>query len=205
MEAPHLMTDLLANRDTLLAGLEEDWLADYDWLQERLRATNVAEDSDYQRRFGRFYVFRGVGKAFIASYFRILEREKDSLSVDFAEILRELPGVRVEFSFTSKLVATVNPYMPVYDRFVAICLAAYGLDLGVDGDRDERLRQVILNYVCLVEATGALIRDNRFQILEESFDEAFPRFQHFTAIKKLDLFLWQRGQLPCIGSHSGCL
>lgn len=207
MEAPHLMTDLLANRDTLLAGLEEDWLADYDWLQERLQETNVAEDSDYQRRFGTFFVFRGVTESWRASYFRILEREKGKSSVIFCEVLMELPVVnnRVEFSFTSKLVATVNPYMPVYDRFVAICLAAYGLDLGVDGDRDERLRQVILNYVRLVEATGALVRDNRFQILEESFDEAFPRFQHFTAIKKLDLFLWQRGQLPCIGSYNGCL
>ena len=71
--------------------------------------------------------------------------------------------------------------------------------------RHPRSRSSILNYVRLVKATGALVRDNRFQILEESFDEAFPRFQHFTAIKKLDLFLWQRGQLPCIGSHSGCL
>ena len=131
-----LMDHLLSNGDALLAELDRDWLEEYDWLQERLPEIDVAEDKCFRSRFMLFYkcyVGRGVidDRPFQDAYFGILESEKDNCSVSFAEVLKALPlsGGKVQFSFASKLVATVNPNNPVYDNNVQECLRKHNLGL----------------------------------------------------------------------------
>ena len=188
-----LMACLLVNRNDILCAMDQDWLAMYDRLQKRLRETNVAKDPSYQSTFRDFYRLRAIDSP---SYFRILEREKDNLSVCFADVLREFPGTRVHFSFASKLVATVNPDNPVYDSRVYEVLAAHGLRLDTyfGSKREKKLEQTISNYRLLNETTGELVNHPDFSTLKTAFDKRFPCFSCFTDIKKLDLYMWWSGQ-----------
>lgn len=186
-----LMDHLLGNRIGLLAGLDEAWVSKYDWLQRNLHARNVAEDLLYRTRFRDFY-FRGVGTGdrFKDVFFGILQREKDNPSVSFEETLAELPDLATGKrppSFTSKLIATINPDKPVWDNNVWKCLSAYRLGKRVNSSNVE-------NYRRLVETTIALVENPAFATLRDSFDHRFRHFAHFTDMKKLDLYLWECGR-----------
>ena len=185
-----LMAHLLGNKDDLLAGLDEDWVSEYDWLQKRLPTHNVAEDHLYRLRFRGFY-FRGAGvnDRYQDSYFKILEREKGNPSVSFKATLNELPELPIgkpSPSYTSKLVATVNPNRPVWDSNVWECLRNHGLGM--------RAVSHVEDYRRLVETTGSLVENPDFATLRASFDDTFSRFADFKDMKKLDFYLWQCGR-----------
>lgn len=190
-----LMNHLMKNKDTILAELDEKWVREYECIQKGLPETNVAECYEFRRRFKGFY-FKGAGvnDRFQDSYFEILEREKGNPSVSFKSVLEELPKLPtggLPKSYTSKLVATVNPNKPVYDSNVWKCLSKYGRGKKTKG---TKFCLAVENYGRLVETTDALVKDPSFATLRSSFDDKFNRFAHFTDMKKLDLYLWSAGR-----------
>lgn len=102
-------------------------------------------------------------------------------------ILYERPDRTV---FSSKLVATIRPEMPVYDKHVRANLL-----LALPGNYmapDVRVREFITVYCSLELRVAAIVRNSLFvQDLRPLFDTRFPTYSHFTDVKKLDLFLWQ--------------
>jgi hypothetical protein len=100
----------------------------YCWLQARLRNSNVAIDPEFQRRFNRYYRVRG-DENWRSTYYAVMESAKTTTPV-FSAVLSELARQtgRVEASFASKLVATIDPNQPVVDTHV---LHWFGLRLPV--------------------------------------------------------------------------
>ena len=98
----------------------------------------------------------------------------------------------MQFSFTSKLVATVNPSKPVYDSRVYEALAAHGVRLQgtYSPSWEDKFARAIINYDMLSETTAAMVKHPEFAALKTAFDKRFPCFSHFTDIKKLDQYLW---------------
>ena len=192
-EIRRLMACLLVNRDDVLFAMDKDWLATYDCLQKRVKKTNVATDFRYKRKYREFYGFRIDASL----YFRILEREKSNLSVCFNDVLRELSEKRVQISFASKLVATINTDRPVYDSHVREDFAAHGVRFGTYNGKqmEQKLKNAIKNYRLLVETTDALVKHPDFATLKASFDKKFPHFCGFSDIKKLDIYMWWSAQV----------
>lgn len=188
-----LMACLLVNRDDVLRAMDEDWLGTYSCLQKRLQKTSVATDLSYQSTYGDFYRFRRIDGP---SYFRILQREKLNRSVCFDDVLRELSPERVQLSFASKLVATVNPDKPVYDSHVREVFATHGIRFGTYHGKkmEKKLEKAIENYRLLVDTTRALVENPDFANLRDSFDKRFHDFRDFTDIKKLDAYMWWSAQ-----------
>ena len=93
-------------------------LAKYEWLQGELPLRDVSSDQEYQKRFGGFYRVRRHSTWRVA-FFEILERSKPA-PISFGHALRALHAAtgRVEASFASKLVATLDPAQPVIDSVV---------------------------------------------------------------------------------------
>jgi hypothetical protein len=136
---------LIERRGAILKRLEANLpdLRTYAFLQDALHQTNVASDKEYQRRFRGFYVVRR-GSEWSEIFFGALERQKRSDEVTFPDVLRALFALisRVEGSFASKLVATINPKAPVLDSYV---LANLGISLPSqyrpEGDVGEGLQR----------------------------------------------------------------
>ena len=189
-----LMACLLVNRDDVLRTMDEDWLGTYYCLQKHLQKTSVATDFRYQSKYRDFYRFRRIDDPL---YFRILQREKLNLSVCFDDdVLRELSQERVQLSFASKLVATVNPDKPVYDSHVREVFSTHGIRFGTyfGKEKEKKLEKAIENYHLLVDTTYALVENPGFANLRDSFDEHFHDFRDFTDIKKLDAYMWWSAQ-----------
>jgi len=101
---------------------EPDWekievgLNKYKYIMKRFQEVNVEDDKDFQKRFNGFYKLRQKNERFYHTFYRKLESSKGE-NITFGEVLsyffKELNTY--ESSFSSKLVATHNPSLPVWD------------------------------------------------------------------------------------------
>lgn len=106
----------------------------------------------------------------------------------FEEILRffwERLG-RVEASFSSKLLATVNPDMPVWDREV---LKNLGLKPPLFHDR-YRIAKTEKLYNAIIRWYSTYLKTERGKSQLLAFDQRFPQ-SGISDLKKIDLILWQ--------------
>lgn len=162
------------------------YLDAYLWLQAHRDACDVRSDASFRKRFNAFYKVRR-GRDWQDKFFDLLERRKGRAS-SFAELLDALHRAtgRYEASFASKLLATIDPNMPVIDSIVLrnldVRLPAYGSDC-------RRSRIVELHGRLLASLNGFLKTDvGRY--LVERFRAAYPDAD-VTEVKMLDLVLWQ--------------
>lgn len=161
-------------------------LAKYQWIQHRVWSCDVRHDTTFQRKFKGFYRVRR-GDAWCGHYFALLEEAK-ARSVPFERALHTLHETsgRLEASFASKLVATIDPSLPVVDRFV---LENMGLRLPYQYAKDREARTVRL-YEALRGRYDELARSATGRRIVERYDHAFPE-AGVSTLKKIDLVLWQ--------------
>ena len=161
-------------------------LAKYLWLQERLHHGDVRRDAEFQRRFNGFYRVRR-NETWRTVYFDLMEHAK-STSIGFADALaslREATG-RLEASFASKLVASLNPALPVVDRFV---LDNFGLSLPYQYAAN-RERTIVDLYTELQVRYARLLASEKGRLIVSRFTAAHP-YAAINDLKKVDLVLWQ--------------
>jgi len=188
--------------ENLKTSRNRNGLKRYCRLQESLLRVDVRSDGDFQRAFKSFYRVRR-GRNLCEPFFSVLEREKKPPAPSFLDVLAEIHGRtgRVEASFSSKLVATIDAGLPVWDRHV---LENLGLRPPYSiRDTRRRLDRCGELYSEIRTSTTAAIRRSCFAEWRRRFDGAFPQFKHFTDIKKLDLLLWQSRRSERSGHASG--
>jgi len=124
-------------------------------------------------------------------YYALLEREKHNSKVGFLEVIRKLYDLtgRVEPSFSSKIVATIRPGLPVYDAHVVKHMKVEVPPQ--TAAKAERITKLAAQYERMTEIAAALVKTDEFRKLQATFDKDFPDYKHFTGTKKLDLMLWQ--------------
>jgi hypothetical protein len=162
-------------------GLQKYW-----WLQSELSLRDVATDVDYQRRFVGFYRVRRSAP-WRQEFFRLLERGKYR-PLTMRDALKHMSAAtsRIEASFVSKLVATLNPGLPVIDSLV---LQNLGLRLPT-GAVEQRIIEIVLLHKRLADSYATFLDTAAGRDLIFHFAAAYPAFP-ITNTKMLDLVLWQ--------------
>ena len=192
MDAIEIIECIRRDRDLILGRLaaRASDLQTYGYLQNTLPATDVSKDVEFQRRFNRFYKMRSKPPGWYQMFFGLLEREKLTRSSTFEKLIREIFNRwgEVHPSFASKLLATINPESPVYDKEVCRNL---GIKPIVTTDPEVRLNGAITNFHAVQQFHSAANGTTAARELIDAFDAAFERFVSFTTVKKLDLMLWQ--------------
>lgn len=104
----------------------------YQCIMEQVNSTNVATNSDFQRVFNGFYIVRrneSWRKAYCEHFESIIT------------YLYERTG-NIEPSFLSKMLATIFPEKPIWDRYVV-----QNLDIQLTGaTKEEKLKNAIILY-----------------------------------------------------------
>lgn len=161
-------------------------LAKYCRLQATLATTDVVKDREFQTRFNAFYRVRR-NSAWQSTFYRLLQNKSKRQS--FAVVLRALHAAtgRVEASFASKLVASVDPDMPVIDAFV---LKNLGLRLPRTGPLEIRLGRIVDLHDRIRGIYSDYLDSAMGRHLVERFKESYPD-RHVSRVKMLDLILWQ--------------
>jgi hypothetical protein len=93
-------------------------LNQYLWIQTNRHTTDIRSNLLFRRRFNHFYRVRR-GLEWQDHFFDLLESKKTK-QTQFFEVLDALHKAtnRYEASFASKLLATIDPSMPVIDSIV---------------------------------------------------------------------------------------
>lgn len=182
---------LKQNIHTTLNRILVSDLQRYDYLQTTLAITDVSTDLTFQRTFNGYYRMRSRPADWYTNFYKLLESRKRDTDIQFQEVLRTIHREtgRVEPSFSSKLVATIYPESPVYDRYVR-----ENLGIAIPRQTDPapvRLRGFIQAYAQLCKQVIALVNASDFLVIKGHFDRVFPRYTHFSEVKKLDLLLWK--------------
>ena len=165
-----------------LMGLDK-----YRFLLEQVHKVDVSSDEVFQRTFNGFYMVRR-NKAWRKAFYDLFERVKLSNDVSFAYILEELYRLtgNLEASFSSKLLATLKPEMPIWDRYVVQNL---NLKLPLNSD-PRRIQRTEKLYEEIVAWYGDFLQtDNARQCIGE-FDKVLPDYSWLSSVKKIDFYLW---------------
>jgi hypothetical protein len=94
---------------------------------------------------------------------------------------------RYEASFASKLLATLNPQMPIMDVFVRKHL---GLLLPRSGTRHMRMARIRAIYACLQASVADYLTTETGKYLVQRFREMYPDLT-ISEVKMLDFVLWR--------------
>lgn len=162
-------------------------LKKYKYIQDMVKVVNVSNDKQFQRTFNGFYRMRQRSRDFYKIFYCFLEENKGNLP-SFEDTLVYIYSrtKRVEASFSSKLVATINPNLPIWDTVVLknlnLTQPAYHLK--------DRIPRIISIYSEINEWYKSFLKNDESRYLIKMFDEIYPDSK-ITNIKKIDFILWQ--------------
>jgi hypothetical protein len=152
-----------------------------------LHNVDVSKSEEFQKAFNGFYRVRQRQPIFYQKFYAFMEKNKQG-SPSFEETLRYLYEEldRVEASFSSKLVATINPTMPIWDAFVLKNLGKKPPSYY----RKDRVQESVLLYQNIINEYRKILDGNDGKRIVELFDEEYHN-AGITDIKKVDFVFWQ--------------
>jgi len=159
----------------------------YQKIMNALNAVDVSNDRDFQNLFNGFYKMRQRKEDYYKAYFKYLEENKNS-PVKYADVLMHFytKFKRVEASFASKLVATIDPSRPIIDKYV---LKNLDENLPYTYARN-RISRIIDIYLTVEMKMLELCQSPVGQETIALFDLKFPQ-NTISSMKKLDFVLWK--------------
>ena len=158
----------------------------YKQIMERVRNTDVSSDEDFQRTFNSYYRIRR-NEEWQTVYYDLFETIKDS-QPSFEQIIRTLykNTGNIEASFSSKMLATINSDMPIWDRYVVnnLCLKVKGKT------KEEQLSCTVDLYDQMVRRYRTFLDTPNGKECIEEFDRILPEYKWMSSVKKIDFYLW---------------
>ena len=158
----------------------------YAGIMNVAREKDVSADETFQHAFNAFYRVRRNAE-WRECYYKLFEcAKKDHLSfADVIGILYEKTG-NVEASFSSKMIATIDPEKPIWDQYV---LKNLGLVLNGKTPNEKISNAVIIYDQIQGWYRDYLTKEEARQNVKE-FDRWLPSYSWIPAIKKIDFLIW---------------
>jgi len=169
-------------------------LNQYSNIQRRVHLLNVGTDIDFQNEFSVFYRINPYrDKLWKNIFFKLFELSKKG-DRDFGIILKTLQNEtgRIEASFVSKLLATLDTTLPVIDSRVLRNLDYYREYIRGRGYRDQnRIDMIIVPlYEKLVADFNQFISSNGGKNIVKYFKAEYPDAK-ISEVKIVDFILWK--------------
>ncbi len=161
----------------------------YVRIQNTFPEANIAIDEEFQRDFRRFYRLRFPEGAHYQQFFDYFEETRANERT-FEQILDDLQNItgRVEASFASKLLHTIDTLQPIIDSRV---LAFIGFSRPQNRDINRRIQRAICLHQLLSDIYAISLADERWAQISEQFDEVLHLDIEISEQKKLDTLIWQ--------------
>lgn len=158
-------------------------------------SVDLATSDEFKRTFNALYAVRR-SEIWQSEFYALFQEVRVEGACDFSTLLRrcyERCG-RVEASFVSKMLATLDTSQPIWDSRVVGLLndrAKLGLpDLARFRAADARLDAACLGYQQLQEFYRKFMGSAQCASYVKAFDEALPSYVGISNVKKIDCLLW---------------
>jgi len=165
---------------------------DYEYLINNIKNVNTEE---YKKKFNNFYKVRSRSKGWYKKYYDYFDSVKNNKKINFDTIIDylydNLPKMKngnkiVEASFASKMLATINPEMPILDSKVLT-----NMRLNKEGaNPKDRLRKAKIVYAEICRRYTNFYKTSEYKIAENLFNQSFPDYTWVSKAKKVDWFMY---------------
>lgn len=158
---------------------------------------NVSDkENGFQKLFNGYYNIRRPAE-WREKYYALFQEMRAAEKVDFSLIVSRLHKMtrKVEPSFTSKMLATIDDAALVWDRRVISALKHYDPKLPVVPTEfaGGQIERGIAGYQALQEACRDLLAEPISKRCIEQFDCYLSDYSAISNMKKLDVVLWCAG------------
>lgn len=156
---------------------------------------NVAANPNFQLTFNGFYQVRrnSAWRKNFYSIFATLRKHGTGKKQNLKYILNEIHSRtgRWEYSFSTKLLHTLDPNQPIIDKRVLMLLCLPKKNWKTMEPFIKHYEEVKLSIVYLAKNMKGLLRD---------FDRNLPTLKHISEIKKIDFILWRYNTLEKVST-----
>lgn len=189
--------NIFRNPAKVFTNIEKSKPMRYCFIMDELYSRDISKDREYQKTFGGFYQIR---LKWYKKFYCVLEKNKHrgkARSLTLKKVMRFLYKYNhsFEYSFTSKLLHTVNALNPVIDKKV---LGHLGLKRPQRPGRRLNVRDVDAlfhvyenQYELVKKVYKLLLMKPEIKKLFARFDSRFPYLAKIGDMKKIDLILWR--------------
>ena len=180
---------MIINTKTLVGEIfsQRFGLYKYEKIMKNVKLSNVSIDKEFQKNFNHYYQVRR-DEAWRKTYYELFEDIKNESDLQFKDIitcLHKKTG-NVEASFSSKLLATINPDMPIWDQHVL-----NNLSLKLKGKtKDEKLLNAINLYNEMIILYKEYLKTDNAKESVNLFKSLVPNFQWLTDTKIIDYLIF---------------
>lgn len=174
-------------------------LQDYDYIMKNYKKTKLSDTSkskEFRSKYTSFYVMGTTTsnnyKDFYFARFELLKNKGDvSLEEIFSE-LNQYGSNTCYFSFATKMLATIRPEKPIFDKWVRFALSLP--EVGSYGTLEEKTKRALHIYNDLENWYDKNMINLYVLDWIKCFDEHLPKYRHISNVKKVDYFLWTMGR-----------
>lgn len=163
-------------------------------------------DDACRKAIDKFYIVRRMKKERKLYFYGFFEENKHNKDLNFETCLRYIleKTNRIETSFCSKMLHTINPMMPIFDKNVR-------LNLGICSvpsikDKESQCNIAVRIYKQLADKYHDYFQTQGYLEAIRLFDYYYPEYSDkISPVKKIDFFLWKfnKNELKELGMFSG--
>ena len=170
----------------------EKGLDKYYEIMEMLKQTDIAVNLEFQKKYRYFYkVYRRTNQ-FCSDYFKYFEEIKNNINIDFETILRTISSFRknneLEMSFSSKILHSINPDLPIWDSIVT--KEHFGILAPKKCGKSDRIIEASKIYYYYKDEIYKYMNSYEGNEIITCFNDYFPN-NEISNVKKIDFVLWQ--------------
>lgn len=147
---------------------------------------NLSTSREFQKNFNGFYRIRR-NATWQKVYYDFFNENRWNKDITFDKILGYIYDKtgRMEASFCSKMLHTINPDMPIWDKFVL-----KNLNIKVD-NWNNKLENTIQAYKEIINWFNNELTKKTTKEEIQKFRKNYPNF-NFSDVKIIDFFLWNQ-------------
>ena len=162
-------------------------IAKYAYIIKNINNINITSNPDFQKTFNGFFKVRRNEK-WRKIYYSIMEKAK-SEPLTFRQVITEMYNKtgRIEASFTSKLLASIDTDKPIWDKYV---LENLGL-VPSGKNPHERIENACQIYDALTEWYYNFLRSDEGKKCIMEFNKKMPDYSWISNTKKIDFLIWR--------------
>lgn len=157
-------------------------------IMELFPLVDVSEHHDFQRKFNGFYRIKQRPAKWYEIYYSLMQQMKGQ-KPEFDFVLDHINNSlkKCEPSFSSKLVATLDPTKPIWDRYVL----EYTSIPAPRYYSKKKIEESKAAYMCLNEWYEKYLSSDNGRIIVSIFNDNIRECEQITDTKKIDFVLWQ--------------
>lgn len=186
---------MVLNPNTVISdALESAFkISEYIYIVDTLKNKDFKVDKIFEQKYNGYYRVRQKTSEWYTFYYSLLEEQRDK-NYSFETILRKLFCINntIEASFASKLVATIDPNKPIWDKYVLQNLGfKQEWEKLRSADTQRRIEAAVNIYNKIIEWYESFIESDDGKECLNIFNAIFPSYiDKLTDVKKIDFLLW---------------